>query len=74
MLVSERETTRRGAESRPAYELGRGRLAMLFTFAAAAFFAAAVSAQAFGHGSGACSTTARAGKKACKHEVSDAVG
>lgn len=71
MLVSERETTRRGADSRPAYKLGRGRLTMLFTFAAAAFFAAAVSAQASGYGSGACSTTARAGKKACKHEVTD---
>jgi hypothetical protein len=71
MLVSERETINRGDDGHPACKLGRGRLAMLFAFAAAAFFAAAVSAQASGYGSGACSKTARAGKNACKHEVTD---
>jgi hypothetical protein len=71
MLVSEREAIRRGADGRPAHNPDRTRLAMLVAWAAAAVFVMAVSAQASAYMGGACSATARAGLKACKHEAVD---
>lgn len=71
MLASECETIKRGGEDDPACKPGRERLAVLIASVAAAVFAAAVSAQASGDAPQACSATARAGLKACQHDVMD---
>jgi hypothetical protein len=71
MLSSEQETIQRGDDDRPACKLGGVRLTILLAWAAAAVFVMTASAQASGYGPEACSATARAGQRACKHDVKD---